>query len=68
MSAPTKAAALVSRGDVIGYEGQWRRVRALRMDTGSMGELSVVVAWEEGGFDRFPAEDDLLLRTPCLFA
>ncbi|MGW7456331.1 hypothetical protein [Streptomyces sp. NPDC054797] len=44
-------AALVSRGDVIGYEGQWRRVRALRMDTGSMGEPSVIVAWEEGAAD-----------------
>ncbi|MGW7332434.1 hypothetical protein ACWGIU_28320 [Streptomyces sp. NPDC054840] len=67
MSVPTKVAALVRRGDVIGYEGQWRRVQALRMETDSMGEPSVIVAWEGGGFDRFPAEDELLLQTPRLF-
>lgn len=67
MSVPTKVAALLRRGDVIGYEGQWRRVRALKTQTGSMGEQSVIVAWEEGGFDKFPSEDDLLLGTPRLF-
>ncbi|MFJ6799065.1 hypothetical protein [Streptomyces sp. NPDC091268] len=63
MSVPTKPAALLSRGDVVGYEGHWRRVRSLRTETGRCGP-SVIVAWEEGGFDRFHAEDELLLGTP----
>ncbi|MEU8431476.1 hypothetical protein AB0F18_00940 [Streptomyces sp. NPDC029216] len=64
MSVPTKPATRLNRGDVIGYEGRWRRVRALKTDTGTTGEASVIVAWEEGGFDRFGADDELLLGTP----
>ncbi|WP_326594277.1 hypothetical protein [Streptomyces sp. NBC_01294] len=64
MSLPTKPATFLRRDDVIGYEGRWRRVRALTRQTDTLeGEVVVVaVAWEEGGFDRFPAEAELLLK------
>jgi hypothetical protein len=61
MSLPTKRAALVASGDVIGYEGEWRTVKAVTTDRGPMGGLAVVVTWEEGGTARFPAGDELLL-------
>ncbi|WP_432094597.1 hypothetical protein [Streptomyces sp. bgisy100] len=61
---PTKRAALIAPGDVIGYEGQWRTVGAVGTDRGPMGGLAVVVVWQEGGAARFPAGDELLLGTP----
>ncbi|KPI15167.1 hypothetical protein OK006_3040 [Actinobacteria bacterium OK006] len=61
LSVPTKRAALVVPGDVIGYEGQWRRVKTVKADRGPMGGLAVVVTWEEGGTARFPSGDELLL-------
>lgn len=61
LSVPTKRAALVVPGDVIGYEGQRRRVKTVRADRGPMGGLAVVVTWEEGGTARFPTGDELLL-------
>ncbi|MFG2972437.1 hypothetical protein ACGFYY_05450 [Streptomyces sp. NPDC048331] len=64
MSVPTKRAALLVRGDVIGYEGQWRRVRASTKESTALGGPSVIVAWEEGGFARFGADDMLLLGRP----
>ncbi|GAB3006071.1 hypothetical protein GCM10023080_084650 [Streptomyces pseudoechinosporeus] len=57
----TKRAALITPGDVIGYEGEWRTVKEARTDMGPMGGLAVVVVWEEGGTARFPAGDELLL-------
>ncbi|WP_411107242.1 hypothetical protein [Streptomyces sp. cmx-4-9] len=64
MSVPTKTAAHLKQGDVIGYEGQWRKVRALKAATDTLGEPLVVVAWEEGGIDSFSAADELLLEAP----
>lgn len=61
MTTPTKVAAVVGRGDVIGYEGKWRTVKATTTDIGAIGGLFVVVTWEEGGTDRFRAGDELLL-------
>ncbi|MFF9981246.1 hypothetical protein [Streptomyces erythrochromogenes] len=61
MILPTKPAALLRCGDVIGYEGRWRRVQALQRQTDALEGEAVVVAWEEGGYDRFPAEAELLL-------
>lgn len=61
LGVPTKRAALVVPGDVIGYEGQWRRVKTVKADRGPMGGLAVVVTWEEGGTARFPTGDELLL-------
>ncbi|MEV1065554.1 hypothetical protein [Streptomyces sp. NPDC050263] len=49
---------------MIGYEGEWRTVKAARTDRGPMGGLAVVVTWEEGGMARFPAGDELLLGEP----
>ncbi|WP_435173612.1 hypothetical protein [Actinacidiphila sp. bgisy145] len=60
----TRVAALVGPGDRIGYEGQWRTVKATKTDIGAMGGLFVVVAWEEGGTERFRAGDELLLEQP----
>ncbi|MER8153783.1 hypothetical protein [Streptomyces sp. NPDC094472] len=64
MSHLTKRAALVSRGDVIGHEGEWRTVKTARADRGPMGGLAVVVTWEGNGAARFPAGDELLVREP----
>ncbi|WP_053744938.1 hypothetical protein [Streptomyces sp. NRRL WC-3618] len=64
MTTPTKVAALLGPGDHIGYEGQWRTVRATRTDIGAMGGLFVVVTWEEGGTDRLRAGDELLVGVP----
>ncbi|MDH6624621.1 hypothetical protein M2271_002425 [Streptomyces sp. LBL] len=64
LSLPTKRAALVTSGDVIGYEGVWRTVKKTTTARGPMGGLAVVVTWEEGGSARFPAGDDLLVRGP----
>lgn len=64
LSTPTKRAVLVTPGDVIGYEGEWRTVKAAKTDRGPMGGLAVVVTWEEGGTARFPAGDELLLGEP----
>ncbi|MDX2390964.1 hypothetical protein NJL88_13015 [Streptomyces sp. DK15] len=61
MSLPTKPANHLRRGDVIGYEGRWRRVRALTRQTDALEGEVVVVAWEEGDFDRFPTAAELLL-------
>ncbi|MFJ9623425.1 hypothetical protein [Streptomyces sp. NPDC101181] len=61
---PTRVAALVGPGDRIGYEGKWRTVKAVKTDIGAIGGLFVVVAWEEGGTDRFRAGDELLLEQP----
>ncbi|MFD8915220.1 hypothetical protein [Streptomyces sp. NPDC059575] len=60
-ATPTKVAALVGPGDRIGYEGQWRTVRAAKTGIGAMGGLFVVVTWEEGGIERFRAGDVLML-------
>ncbi|MBQ0825219.1 hypothetical protein [Streptomyces tagetis] len=65
MTTPTKVAALLGPGDHIGYEGKWRTVKTTKTDIGSMGGLFVVVAWEEGGTDRFRAGDELLVGTPA---
>ncbi|MFC9825210.1 hypothetical protein ACFWG6_29125 [Streptomyces erythrochromogenes] len=62
MSLPCKPAAVLRCGDVIGYEGKWRRVRTLTRQNDALEGETVVVAWEEGGFDRFPTEAELLLR------
>ncbi|MER8029314.1 hypothetical protein ABTZ78_10165 [Streptomyces bauhiniae] len=62
MTTLTKVAALVNAGDRIGYEGQWRTIKATRTDIGAMGGLFVVVTWEEGGTERFRAGDELLLE------
>ncbi|MER7764142.1 hypothetical protein [Streptomyces sp. NPDC097619] len=59
-----KMAALLGPGDHIGYEGQWRTVKTTKTDIGSMGGLFVMVAWEEGGTDRFRAGDELLVDIP----
>ncbi len=64
LSVPTKRAALVTPGDVIGYEGEWRTVKEATTARGPMGGLAVVVTWEEGGSARFPAGDELLLGEP----
>jgi len=64
VTTPTKMAALLGPGDHIGYEGQWRTVKTTKTDIGAMGGLFVVVAWEEGGTDRFRAGDELLVGTP----
>ncbi|WP_328771928.1 hypothetical protein [Streptomyces sp. NBC_00286] len=64
MSVPTKRAALITPGDVIGYEGKWRTVKEATTDMGPMGGLAVVVAWAEGGTARFPAGDELFLGEP----
>ncbi|WP_371576812.1 hypothetical protein [Streptomyces sp. NBC_01314] len=56
-----KRAALVTPGDVIGYEGEWRTVEEATTARGPMGGLAVVVTWKEGGTARFPAGDELLL-------
>ncbi|MFF9557116.1 hypothetical protein ACF1DY_15030 [Streptomyces albus] len=60
----TKRAALVRPGDVIGYEGLWRTVGAVRTALGPLGGLAIVVAWEEGGSGRFPAGDEVLVAEP----
>jgi hypothetical protein len=62
LSLPTKLAVLVGPGDVIGYEQQWRTVRAARTTRGPMGGLAVVITWEDGGSARFPAGDELPVR------
>ncbi|MCP9211762.1 hypothetical protein [Streptomyces cucumeris] len=64
LSALTKRAALVTSGDVIGYEGEWRTVKETATARGPMGGLAVVVTWDEGGSARFPAGDELLLGEP----
>ena len=64
MTTPTKVAALLGPGDHIGYEGRWRTVKTTKTDIGAMGGLFVVVAWEEGGTDRFRAGDEVLVGTP----
>jgi hypothetical protein len=64
MSTPTKLAAFVKQGDVIGYEGLWRTVKATKTQLLPMGGLAVVVTWEGGGTTRFPAWDELLLGEP----
>ncbi|MEW2115129.1 hypothetical protein AB0945_08035 [Streptomyces sp. NPDC005474] len=64
MTTPTKVAALVGPDDRIGYEGQWRTVKTTKTDIGAMGRLFVVVAWEEGGTDRFRAGNELLVGPP----
>jgi len=64
MMTPTRVAAIVKPGDVIGYEGLWRTVKATKTDLLPMGGLAVIVAWEEGGSTRFPAGDELLLGEP----
>jgi hypothetical protein len=64
LDVPTKRAALVTSGDVIGYEGRWRTVKEATTALGPMGGLAVVVTWEEGGTARFPAGDELLLGEP----
>ncbi|KUL50584.1 hypothetical protein ADL28_25265 [Streptomyces violaceusniger] len=64
LSLPTKRAALISPGDVIGYDGEWRTVKEASTAQGPMGGLAVVVTWEEGGTARFPAGDELLLGKP----
>ncbi|MEV5960057.1 hypothetical protein AB0M11_41055 [Streptomyces sp. NPDC051987] len=46
---------------MIGYEGQWRRVKTAKTDRGPTGGLAIVVTWEEGGAARFPSGDELLL-------
>lgn len=61
LGVPTKRAALVVPGDVIGYEGQWRRVKKVTAARGPMGGLAIVVTWEEDGTARFPSGDELLL-------
>ncbi|MHB9864438.1 hypothetical protein [Streptomyces sp. YIM S03343] len=62
LALPTKLAALVGPGDVIGYEEQWRTVKEATTALGPMGGLAVVITWAEGGTARFPAGDELLLR------
>lgn len=64
LDVPTKRAALITPGDVIGYEGEWRTVKEASTARGPMGGLAVVVTWEEGGTARFPAGDELLLGEP----
>ena len=64
MTSPTRLAALVRTGDVIGYEGQWRKVKAIKTVVLPSGGMAVLFAWEEGGTDRFPAGDELLLALP----
>ncbi|CAL9594306.1 hypothetical protein SUDANB21_05302 [Streptomyces sp. enrichment culture] len=64
LGVPTKRAALITSGDVIGYEGEWRTVKEASTARGPMGGLAVVVTWEEGGSARFPAGDELLLGEP----
>ncbi|MBX9395001.1 hypothetical protein K4749_15665 [Streptomyces sp. TRM72054] len=64
LSHPTKCAALIGPGDVIGYGGMWRTVKKATTALGPMGGLAVVVTWEEGGTARFPAGDELLLGKP----
>jgi hypothetical protein len=61
VTTPTKVAALLGPGDHIGYEGQWRTVKTTKTDIGAVGGLFVVVAWEEGGTDRFRAGDEVLV-------
>ncbi|MFF7470956.1 hypothetical protein [Streptomyces sp. NPDC008092] len=46
---------------MIGYEGQWRRVKTVKAARGPMGGLAIVFTWEEGGTARFPSGDELLL-------
>ncbi|MDX2394020.1 hypothetical protein NJL88_28940 [Streptomyces sp. DK15] len=46
MSLPIKSANFLRRGDVIGYEGRWHRVRALVRQTDALEGEVVVVAWE----------------------
>lgn len=64
LEVPTKRAALISSGDVIGYGGEWRTVKEAKAARGPLGGLAVVVTWEDGGTARFPAGDELLLREP----
>ncbi|MBA6438823.1 hypothetical protein H3T12_31080 [Streptomyces sp. GMR22] len=64
LSLPTKCAALIGPGDVIGYDGKWRTVKETSTAQGPMGGLAVVVTWEEGGTARFPAGDELLVSPP----
>ncbi|MQS07273.1 hypothetical protein FNX48_008840 [Streptomyces sp. IF17] len=62
MKVPTKLAALLVPGDVIGYRGEWRTVRETAGARGPMGGLAVVVTWAEGDSARFPAGDELVVR------
>jgi len=64
LDVPTKRAALIGPGDVIGYEGMWRTVKTATTARGPLGGVAVVVTWEEGGAARFPAGDELLLGEP----
>lgn len=64
LSVQTKRAALISPGDVIGYEGMWRTVRTTATALGPLGGVAIVVTWKEGGAARFPAGDELLLGEP----
>ncbi|EFL32469.1 predicted protein [Streptomyces viridochromogenes DSM 40736] len=64
LDLPTRRAALIGEGDVIGYEGEWRTVKKATTSRGPLGGLAVVVSWREGGSARFPAGDELLLRQP----
>ncbi|MBQ0825224.1 hypothetical protein J5Y05_01660 [Streptomyces sp. RG38] len=64
LGVPTKRAALVTPGDVIGYEGEWRTVKETSTARGPMGGPAVLVTWEEGGTARFPAGDELLSGEP----
>lgn len=61
MNVSTRLAATVGAGDVIGYEGQWRTVKAISAVTLPTGGLAVVFAWEEGGSTRFSAGDLLFV-------
>lgn len=61
VDVPTKRAALIGPGDVIGYEGEWLTVKTAQTDRGPLGGSATVLTWEEGGTARFPAGDELLL-------
>ncbi|WP_247695758.1 hypothetical protein [Streptomyces sp. B93] len=47
-------AALLVPGDGIGYDGEWRTVKAAKTERGPLGGLAMVVAWEGGWYSTVP--------------
>lgn len=64
MSVPQRLALHLEPGDVVGYEGQWRKVSRTHLQALSSGGLVRVLAWEGGGALRIPVGDWMLILPP----
>lgn len=64
MSVPQRLALHLQSGDIVGYEGRWRKVSRTHLQALTSGGLVRILVWEEGGVLRVPVGDWMLVLPP----